>query len=67
MTSRIKLLKQYRDCFVWDYSDMPGLDRGLVEHKIPLKTGYKPHKQPPRRFSKAVVAKIDVCTARLTV
>lgn len=26
----IQLLKQYRDCFAWDYSEMPGLDRSLV-------------------------------------
>jgi hypothetical protein len=22
----IKLLKEYKDCFAWDYSEMPGLD-----------------------------------------
>lgn len=66
MTLIIKLLKQYRDCFAWDYSEMPGLDRSLVEHKIPLKTGYKPHKQqPPRRFSEAIVAKIKEEVLRL--
>jgi hypothetical protein len=28
----IKLLKEYKDCFAWDYSEMPGLDRSNVEH-----------------------------------
>jgi hypothetical protein len=28
----IKLLKVYKDCFAWDYSEMPGLDRSIVEH-----------------------------------
>jgi hypothetical protein len=28
----IKLLKEYKDCFAWDYSEMPGLDRSIVEH-----------------------------------
>lgn len=36
MNLMIQLLKQYRDCFAWDYSEMPGLDRSLVEYKIPL-------------------------------
>lgn len=57
MEKVVKLLKQYLDCFAWDYTEMPGLDRSLVEHKIPLRQGYKPHKQPPRRFSEQVIAK----------
>jgi hypothetical protein len=28
----IKLLKEYKDCFAWDYSEMPGLYRSIVEH-----------------------------------
>jgi hypothetical protein len=43
----IKLLKEYKDCFAWDYSEMPGLDRSIVEHRLPIKPGYKPYKQPP--------------------
>ena len=27
----IHLLKELKDCFAWDYDDMPRLDRGLVE------------------------------------
>jgi hypothetical protein len=30
----IKLLKQYKDYFAWDYSEMPGLDRSIVEHRF---------------------------------
>jgi hypothetical protein len=33
----IKLLKEYKDCFTWDYSEMPGLDRSIVEHRLPIK------------------------------
>jgi hypothetical protein len=36
----IKLLKEYRDCFTWDYSEMPGLDRSIVEHRLPIKLGF---------------------------
>jgi hypothetical protein len=27
----IKLLKEYKDFFAWDYSEMPGLDRSIVD------------------------------------
>jgi hypothetical protein len=30
----IKLLKEYKDCFAWDYSEMSGLDRSIVEHRF---------------------------------
>jgi hypothetical protein len=32
----IKLLKEYKDCFAWDYSEMPSLDRSIVEHRLPI-------------------------------
>jgi hypothetical protein len=48
----IKLLKEYKDCFAWDYSEMPGLDRSIVENRLPIKPGYKPYKQPPRKIYK---------------
>jgi len=25
------LLKEYKDCFAWDYTKMPGLDRSIVD------------------------------------
>jgi hypothetical protein len=28
----IALLKEYSDCFAWDYTEMPGFDRSIVEH-----------------------------------
>jgi hypothetical protein len=48
----IKLLKEYKDCFAWDYSEMPGLDRSIVEHRLPIKPGFKPYKQPSRKIYK---------------
>jgi hypothetical protein len=36
----IALLKEYADCFAWDYTEMPGLDRRIVEHRLPLKNGF---------------------------
>ena len=36
-TDLIKLLKEYVDCFAWKYSEMPGLNRDLVEHRLRLR------------------------------
>jgi hypothetical protein len=33
----IRLLKEYFDCFAWSYNEMPGLNRELVEHRLPIK------------------------------
>jgi hypothetical protein len=41
----IALLKEYSDCFAWDYTEMPGLDRSVVEHRLPLKKGFRPFQQ----------------------
>jgi hypothetical protein len=48
----IKLLKEYKDCFAWDYSEIPGLDRSIVEHRLPIKSGFKPYKQPPGKSTR---------------
>jgi hypothetical protein len=46
----IALLKEYIDCFAWNYTKMSGLSRELVEHRLPINDGFKPYKQHPRRF-----------------
>jgi hypothetical protein len=33
----IALLKEYVDCFAWNYTEMPGLSQELVEHQLPSK------------------------------
>jgi hypothetical protein len=38
----IALLKEYSNCFAWDYTEMPGLDRRIIEHQLPLKKGFQP-------------------------
>ncbi|KAM2696639.1 hypothetical protein EV1_041004 [Malus domestica] len=45
------LLEEFKDCFVWSYHEIPGLDRTLVEHELRIKPGCKPFRQPPHRFS----------------
>nr|CAH66133.1 H0622G10.2 [Oryza sativa] len=48
-TKLIELLKQFRDCFAWEYYEMPGLSQSIVEHRLPIKPGVRPCQQPPRR------------------
>jgi hypothetical protein len=43
--SMIALLKEYSDCFAWDYMEMPGLSRSIIEHRLPLKQGFRPFQQ----------------------
>lgn len=38
----VKLLKEFKDCFTWDYNEMPGLGRNMVELKLPIRLGKKP-------------------------
>ena len=61
----IGLIKEYSDCFAWSYHEMPGLDRRLVEHHLPIKPKYRPHKQPPRRMANEIVLKIKEEIERL--
>jgi hypothetical protein len=41
----IAILKEYSDCFAWDYTKMPRLDRSIIEHRLPLKKGFWPFQQ----------------------
>jgi hypothetical protein len=46
----IGLLKEYSDCFAWNYTEMPGLSREIVEHRLPIKSDFRPFKQKARTF-----------------
>jgi hypothetical protein len=35
-----KLLKEFVMCFAWEYTEMPRLDKELVEHCLPIKPGF---------------------------
>src|ERR1044072_791465 len=59
------LLKEFKDCFAWDYNEMPGLSRDLVEHRLPIRQDKRPVKQAPRRFAPEVVLKIKEEIERL--
>ena len=54
----ISLLQGFKDCFAWNYVEMTGLDKGLLEHRLPIKPEFHPLQQPPRRMSKEVELKV---------
>jgi len=54
----VELLKEHKECFAWDYNEMPGLSRKMVELKLPIRPGKKPIKQIPRRFAPQILPKI---------
>jgi hypothetical protein len=54
----IALLKEYFDCFAWDYMEMPGLDRSIIEHRLPLKKGFQPFQQRARQMRTKVLEEV---------
>jgi hypothetical protein len=54
----IALLKEYSDCFAWDYMEMPGLDRSFVEHQLLLKKGFQPFQQRARQMRTKVLEEV---------
>jgi hypothetical protein len=40
----IKLLKDYVDCFAYNYREIPRPSQELVEHWLPIKSGFMPYK-----------------------
>jgi hypothetical protein len=54
----IALLKEYLDCFAWDYTEMPGLDRSIIEHRLPLKKGFRPFQQRVHQMRTKVLEEV---------
>ncbi|KAF7154367.1 hypothetical protein RHSIM_Rhsim01G0137700 [Rhododendron simsii] len=59
------LLSEFKDCFAWDYPDMPDLNRSLVEHKIPIKKDFVPYQQIPRQMTPEVQREVKKEMERL--
>ena len=55
----ISLLQKFKDFFAWNYDEIPGLDRDLVEYRLPIKHEFHPFQQPPRRMLKEVELKVN--------
>ena len=43
----ISLLQEFKVRFAWNYDEMLGLDRGLVEHCLPIKHEFHLFQRPP--------------------
>jgi hypothetical protein len=54
----IALLKEYSNCFAWDYTEMPRLDRSIVKHWLPLKKGFQPFQQRARQMRTEVLEEV---------
>jgi hypothetical protein len=54
----IGLLKEYSDCFAWNYTEMPGLSHEIVEHQLSIKSGFRPFKQKARTFRPDLLPRI---------
>jgi len=44
---------------------MPGLDRSIVEHRLPIKSGFWPHQQPARRCNPNILPDIKAEITKL--
>jgi hypothetical protein len=54
----IELLKAYMCCFAWDYTEMLGLHRELIEHWLLIKAGFRPYKQEAWNFKPEIIGKV---------
>ena len=54
----ILLLKEYKDVFAWNYSEMTRLDLGLVMHTLNMDLETRPVAQPARIFHTEIEGQI---------
>jgi hypothetical protein len=47
----ITFLWENLDVFAWQISDMPGIPREVIEHKLGIDPSYKPIKQKERKYT----------------
>lgn len=50
----------YKDSFDWDYHEMHGLNRELMEHCLPTKPNFKPYQKPLRLMTLEIVNQVKV-------
>jgi hypothetical protein len=55
----IGLLKEYSDCFAWNYTEMSGLSQEIVEHRLPIKSDFRLFKQRARTFHPDLLPRIQ--------
>jgi hypothetical protein len=59
------LLRDYVDCFAWNHREMPDLSQELVEHRLPIKSSFRPYKQPTQRFNLIIHDRVKEDVERL--
>jgi hypothetical protein len=47
----VTFLRENLDVFAWQISDMPGIPREVIEHKLGIDPAFKPIKQKERRYT----------------
>ena len=57
--------KQQLTGLLKDYTEMVGLDRSIVEHRLPIKSGFRPHHQPARRCNPNILPDIKAKITKL--
>jgi hypothetical protein len=53
-----KLLGEFVCYFAWEYTEMTGLDSGLVDHRLPIKQGFQPYKPSVRNYSPKIIGRV---------
>lgn len=61
----VELLREFKDCFAWEYYEIPGLYRSIVEHRLPIKPGYWPYQQSTRRCKLEILPDIKAEITKL--
>jgi len=58
----LDFLNKNKDVFAWSASDLRGVSRDIVEHRLDIRSGVKPKKQKPRKMSdeKAAAVKAEI-------
>ena len=54
----VLLLKEFKDVFAWDYSEMPGSDPRLITHTLNVDSQAKPVAQPAKIFHTKIEGQI---------
>lgn len=55
----VDIFKKFMDVFAWSYEYLKTYDLDIIQHKIPLKDGVKPHKQNLRKINPLLLAPIE--------
>ncbi|XP_074277745.1 uncharacterized protein LOC141601368 [Silene latifolia] len=58
-TEYVSLLSEYKDVFAWSYKEMPGLSPKIAVHRLAVRKGVSPKKQPRRRFRSEMLPEIE--------